>query len=134
MRMFLTMLLVSLIVGCVPPGGYTRIHDPSRKGEIPTLSIGGHISGLPDGVCATIQFEGNWRRGWAEYPNGPWKVGIHSDEKEYAVTAVAEGYVSTPASYRVRVVSDTAYVVRDGQVTGEEAVHLDFHFVPKDSP
>jgi len=53
---------------------------------------------------------------------------------DYIVTAEAEGYISQPISYTIHISGDTAYVVRDGQVTDEEAVHLDFLFVPKDSP
>jgi len=53
---------------------------------------------------------------------------------DYIVTAEAEGYISQPISYTIHINGDTAYVVRDGQVTDEEAVHLDFHFVLKDSP
>lgn len=133
MRVFLAVLLVFLVVGCVPPGGRITIHDPGRKGEIKPLPIKGQLSGLPDGVLATIRAESSGHRAWAERPNGPWEMGIYPDEADYTVTAGAEGYVSTPTSYRVRVVGDTAYVVRDGQVTDEEASHLDFHFVPKNS-
>jgi hypothetical protein len=53
---------------------------------------------------------------------------------DYIVTAEAEGYISQPISYTIHISGDTAYVVREGQVTNEEAVHLDFHFIPKDSP
>jgi len=48
--------------------------------------------------------------------------------------AEAEGYMSQPIGYTIHISGDTAYVVRNGQVTDEEAIHLDFHFVPKDSP
>ncbi|MCL6543513.1 MAG: hypothetical protein K6T87_23485 [Roseiflexus sp.] len=56
------------------------------------------------------------------------------DEGNYVVTAEAEGYVSKPISYTIHISGDTAYLVRNGQVTNEEAIHLDFHFMPKDSP
>ena len=52
---------------------------------------------------------------------------------DYIVTAEAEGYISQPISYTIHISDDTVYVVRDGQVTDEEAIHLDFHFVPKDA-
>jgi len=53
---------------------------------------------------------------------------------DYIVTTEVEGYISQPISYTIHISGETAYVVRNGRVTNEEAVHLDFHFVPKDLP
>ena len=65
----------------------------------------------------------------------PWQAIVHkAGGFDYIVTAEAGGYISQPISYTIHTNGDIAYVVRDGQVTDEEAVHLDFHFVPKDSP
>ena len=51
--------------------------------------------------------------------------------RDYIVTAEADGYMSQPTSYTIHISGETAYVVRDGEVTEEEAVNLDFHFAPR---
>jgi hypothetical protein len=50
---------------------------------------------------------------------------------DYVVTAEAEGYVSQPISYSIRLSGTTAYVVEGDQIR-DEAVHLDFHLDPVD--
>ena len=63
--------------------------------------------------------------------NGTWESVIRNpDEGEYyTITAEATGYTVQPESYLIRIVGDNAYVVSDNK-TGEEALHLDFKFVP----
>jgi hypothetical protein len=97
--------------------------------------IGGQILDLPNDVAVTIRVhtlagrEVRWRE---QLGPGSWKVVItKAGGVDYVVTAEAEGYISQPISYTIHISGDTAYVVRDGQVTDEEAIHLDFHFVPK---
>jgi len=66
---------------------------------------------------------------------GSWKIVItKAGGVDYVVTTEAEGYVSQPIIYTIHISGDTAYVVRDGQVTDEEAVQLDFHLVPMEAP
>jgi hypothetical protein len=50
---------------------------------------------------------------------------------DYVVTAEAEGYVSQPINYSIRLSGTTAYVVEGDQIR-DEAVHLDFHLDPVD--
>jgi len=66
---------------------------------------------------------------------GSWKVVItEAGGVDYVVTAEAERYISQPISYTIHISGDTAYVVYDSEVTDEEALHLDFHFMPEHSP
>jgi hypothetical protein len=50
---------------------------------------------------------------------------------DYIVTADADGYVSAPVSYTIHLEGLAAYLVENGQLTDQEASHLDFHFEPK---
>ena len=136
----ITLLLV--VTNCTPvtppsPTAISEIH-PTKQSEPGRPIIGGQISGLPEDVEATIYIktpEGrivSWGGATEEIP---WEAVVHQvGGFGYIVTAEAEGYISQPISYTIHISGDTAYVVRDGEVTDEEAVHLDFHFVPKDSP
>ncbi len=110
----------------------------SKQPEPSRPRIAGQFSGLPANALVTITIRtplgrkavSGTRRG-----NTFWEsVVTEASGVDYIVTAEAEGYVSQPISYTIHISGDTAYVVRDGQVTDEEAIHLDFHFVPKDSP
>jgi hypothetical protein len=73
---------------------------------------------------------------WGGAKSGhPWQITVNKAEGlNYVITAEAGGYVSQPVSYTIHISADTAYIVRNGQVTDDEAIHLDFHFVPKGSP
>ncbi|MEA3440515.1 MAG: hypothetical protein U9R58_09555 [Chloroflexota bacterium] len=112
--------------------------DVSKQGEPSRPLIGGQISSLPEGVLATINIRTPQDRivswGWAA-TDVPWQTIVHTAGGfDYYVTAEAEGYVSQPEGYMIHISGETAYLVRDGQVTDEEAIHLDFHFVPSQSP
>lgn len=143
-RVLVIMLLLTWIaVGCVvvtpspsPQPTATPIIPPKQP-EPARPRIGGRFLGLPDNVLVTFYVRTPTGRKvvWGTRPNGGlWEAIVAVSEGDYVVTAEAEGYVSQPVSYTIHIRGDTAYVVREGQVTDEEAIHLDFHFVPKDSP
>lgn len=123
-------ILAALIVSCSSFAVPTKQPIPARP------SIGGAISGLPDNVTVTIRVRtlgGQEVLRGKQLGTGSWKVAItKAGGVDYAVTAEAEKYISQPASYVIHISDDTAYLVRDGQVSNEEAIHLDFHFVEKD--
>jgi hypothetical protein len=60
--------------------------------------------------------------------NGRWEGVIHHSG-EYTITAEAEGYISHPASYKIWVEGETTYVLTNDEI-GEEALHIDFQFLP----
>lgn len=130
---FLFLICVSILTeGCV------NILAPTRQ-AIPTRPVvKGELSGLPENVDATIYVRTPQGRTvvWAGAKDSqPWQVTVNeAGGMNYIITTEAEGYVSQPVSYTIHISGDTAYVVFNGQVTDEEAIHLDFHFVPKDSP
>jgi len=142
MRVFPCVFLILLIIGSFAavscaPGSVQSFKSPIKQPEPSRPRIGGQISGLPDGKLAMIRIRMPTGRvvKWGERLNGSWEMVVHTaGGPDYIVTAEAEGYISGPASYRIHLRGDTAYVVRNGQVTDEEAIHLDFHFVPKQSP
>jgi len=125
---FLTVLIIAIaLVGC---------QTPVKKQPIPSRPlVSGDISGLPSNVSTTIYVRTlkGWETRKVKLPTPDrWKVVVtEASGVDYIVSAEAEGYVSQPISYTIRIEGDTAYVVQDGQVTDEEAIHLDFHFVPK---
>ncbi len=134
-------ILALIAAGCTPmpiPHPTPTSTTIAKQGEPVRPLIGGQISGLPEDVLATIYIRTPQGRtvSWGGAKVGvPWQAIVHkAGGFDYIVTAEAEGYISQPISYTIHINGDTAYVVRDGQVTDEEAVHLDFHFVPKDSP
>lgn len=64
--------------------------------------------------------------------NGTWQAVVtDASGVDYIVTADADGYVSTPISYTIHLEGLAAYLVENGQLTDQEASHLDFHFLPK---
>jgi len=133
--------LLLIVVSCTA----VSLPEPTATSEIPPKQpepsrprVGGEISGVPDGTLVTIHIRTpKGREAYTvEGPSpGPWEAVVtEASGLDYIVTAEAEGYVSQPISYTIHISGDAAYVVRDGRVTNKEAVHLDFHFVPKDSP
>jgi len=143
MRMHLLwMIILALIaVSCTPAPIPQPTPTPTsvvKQGEPVRPLIGGQIAGLPEDVQATIYVRTPQGRtvSWGGAKVGvPWQAIVHkAGGLDYVVTAEAEGYISQPISYTIHISDDTACVVRNGQMTDEEAVHLDFHFVPKDSP
>jgi hypothetical protein len=64
--------------------------------------------------------------------NGIWQAVVtDASGVDYTVTAEAEGYVSAPISYTIHLEGLEAFLVENGQITDQEALHLDFHFEPK---
>jgi len=137
-------LLAWIVIGCttvpplLPPEPTATAIIPPKQPEPSRPRVGGEISGVPDGTLVTVHVRtpGGWEARTVKGPfPGLWEsVVTEASGLDYIVTAEAEGYVSQPISYTIHISGDTAYVVRDGQVTNEEALHLDFHFVPKRSP
>ena len=134
-------LLVWIVAGCtaVPPllapeSTATPVSFPKQP-EPSLPRIEGEISGVQNGTLVTIHVRtpSGWEARTVKGPfPGHWEsVVTEASGADYIVTAEAEGYVSQPISYTIRLSGDTAYVVRDGQVSNEEAVRLDFHFISK---
>ncbi len=134
-------LLVWIIAGCtavppllVPESTATPISSPKQP-EPSRPRIEGEISGVRNGTLVTIHVRtpSGWEARTVKGPfPGRWgAVVTEASGADYIVTAEAEGYVSQPISYTIRLSGDIAYIVRDGQVTDEEALHLNFDFVAK---
>lgn len=128
--------LVLLVICAALSVSCASLTVPTKQPVPVQPSIGGEISGLPDDVNVTIRVRtlGGQEVLRGKQPGmGSWKVAVtKAGGVDYVVTAEVEKYVSRPASYIIHVSDDTAYLVRDGQVSNEEAIHLDFHFVRKD--
>lgn len=138
---FVTMtLLFWVVTGCtvLTPEPTTTPTIPPKQPEPARPRVGGEISGVPEGALTTVHIRTS--NGWeARTIKGPfpgfWEsVVTEASGTDYIVTAEAEGYISQPISYTIHISGDTAYVVRDGEVTDEEAFHLDFYFVLEHSP
>ncbi|HOT91075.1 MAG TPA: hypothetical protein PLN71_05780 [Anaerolineae bacterium] len=133
MRIYVSIFLIFLAVCSV------SCTTSTNKQPIPDRPlIGGQILDLPNDVAVTIRVhtltEREVRRREQLGP-GSWEVVItEAGGVDYVVTAEAGGYISQPISYTIHISGDTAYVVCDGEVTDEEALHLDFDFVSEHSP
>lgn len=143
MRVYLLRIigLALILASCTAspsPGPIMTSELPRKQPEPSRPLVRGEISGLPDGRLVEIHIR--IPRGREAYtiagPSpGPWEAVVtEASGRDYIVTAEAEGYISQPISYTIHISDDTAYMLRDGQVTDEEAVHLNFNFVPRDSP
>ncbi|MBN2006602.1 MAG: hypothetical protein JXA21_24835 [Anaerolineae bacterium] len=109
-----------------------------KQPEPHTPIIKGELSGLPGDTLVVIrtfnaskqQVQWGTRRG-----DGVWESVIPYERgAEYVITAIAEGFVTTPVSYTVRQDAEKAYLVENGSNTPTEALHLDFHFTPAATP
>lgn len=141
---FVMIVLAWIVIGCTtPPSLFPP--EPTATPIIPPKQpapsrprVGGEISGVPDDALVTVHVRtsGGWEARTLKGPSPSlWEsVVTEASGIDYIVTAEAERYVSQPISYTIHISGNTAYVVREGQVTDEEAVHLDFHFVPEHSP
>jgi len=133
MRIYVSIFLIFLVVCSVSCTASTN------KQPIPDRPlVGGRILDLPNDIAVTIRVhtltEREVRRREQLGP-GSWEVVItEAGGVDYVVTAEAKGYISQPISHTVHISDDTAYVVRNGEVTDEEALHLDFYFTPEPSP
>jgi len=64
--------------------------------------------------------------------NGSWQAVVtDASGVDYIITAEADRYVSAPISYTIHLEGLAASLVENGQLTDQEASHLDFHFEPK---
>jgi hypothetical protein len=134
------LLLAWIMTGCTAPSPLFTPEPtatpmvPPKQPEPSRPRVGGEISGVPDGTLVTIHIRtpGGWQARTIKGPfPGHWESVITEASGTDYITAETEGYISQPTSYTIHINGDTAYMVRDGQVTDEEAIHLDFHFVPR---
>ena len=137
-RLLPVLILVLMLASCTVVPQPTPIVTPDvlpKQPEPARPRIAGQFSELATDELVTLNIRtpSGQRAVWGtRRGNTSWEsVVTAASGADYIVTAEAEGYVSQPISYTIRLSGDTAYVVRDGQVTNEEAVRLDFHFVSK---
>ncbi len=143
-RVFVVMILLTWITArCVAvpaspsPQPIATLMIPPKQPEPSRPRIAGQFSGLPDNVLVTFYVRTLTGREavWGTWPSGGfWEATVAVSEGNYVVTAETEGYVSQPISYTIYIDDEVAYVVRNGQITDEEAIHLDFDFVLENSP
>lgn len=132
-----TTLLAFMMGSCtvIPTATPTRIRTKQPEPGRPLVQ--GQIAGVADDVLVTIHVHtpSRWEAGtFTRLGNGPWQAVMTDSDADYIVTAEAEGYVSTPVSYTIHLSGMVAYMVEGGQITTNEALHLDFHFEPAGSP
>ncbi len=106
---------------------------PFRKQPEPNEPlIRGQFSGLTGNELIRFQITGLGGQRGTWHGNGPWESVISNarEGEGYVITAEVPGYQSSPANYTVVISGRKAYMVKDGQVTSEEATKLDFQFNP----
>jgi hypothetical protein len=137
MRITISLLIgfvLAITAGCTITPTATPTVIPSISSKQPIVEgpiIRGRISGLPQNGYATINVRSssNQIRESGKRGNGDWEFAAPFSSEDLIVTAAAEGYVSKPISYTIHLDGMIAYVVEGGQVTANEAKHLDFDFV-----
>lgn len=107
---------------------------PQACSDFPGVIIGGRISGVPDDLPVTIiQYSVDKGMPYGVttwYGSVSWQGNLRrSAGVVYTIKAEAAGYVGTPVSYTIQISGTKAYLVTGGQVSAEEALHLDFNFV-----
>jgi len=111
---------------------------PTKQPEPGRPLVRGQIAGVADDVLVTIHVHtpSRWEAGtFTRLGSGLWQAVVtEASGVDYIVTAEAEGYVSTPISYTIHLSGMVAYMVEGGQITTNEALHLDFHFEPAGPP
>jgi len=140
MRMYISVILALLAIlstSCVTGLSVTPTIPPKQPEPRQPL-VEGQLSGLPDNVPVTIHVrtlvgqEVLWGK---QQGSGSWEAVVtEAGGVDYTVTAEAAGFISEPISYTIHLSGTTAYLVREGQVTTQEASNLDFQFVPEHSP
>lgn len=109
----------------------THINFPSAP-EPHGPFIKGTISGLPEGLLATISARLSSANGGGIIGlrgDGDWEMEVLYDENvQRKVIAQAEGYSVQPSEYVIYFMGGKAYLVQDGIKTDKEAVNLDFVF------
>jgi hypothetical protein len=134
-----TLIIVVLSSCSILPGRPPPTPTPTqvfRKQPEPQRPLVlGEISGVSEGTLVSIHVR--TFAGWEALTgtmmgNGTWQAVVtDASGVDYIVTADADGYVSTPISYTIHLEGLAAYLVENGQLTDQEASHLDFHFLPK---
>jgi len=121
-----------------PPTSKPLSTFPSKQPEPQRPIIEGQVSGLPDNTLLTIHvntLEGREAIYHTQTGNGHWEIVItNASGVDYVITAESAGYISYPLSYTIHLSDTTAYVVEAGQITQNEALHLDFQFTSSSSP
>jgi hypothetical protein len=120
-----------------PTQPFSTPTQPFRKQPEPQRPlVSGEISGVSEGTLVTFHVR-TLAAGWEALTgtlmgNGTWQAVVtEASGVDYIVTAEAEGYMSAPISYTIHLEGLEAYLVENGQVTDQEASHLDFHFESK---
>ena len=128
----------SIVFDLIPPPSepyweaIISLSGPKKQPPPTKPLVSGTISGLLKSDVATLHVytETGWEQLWARRNNGPWEVVITSVQSEYyTITAEAKGYTTQPASYKIKIEGEIAYVVKNNEI-GEEALHIDFQFIP----
>ena len=131
----------SIVFDLIPPPfepyleAIISLSGPVKQGVPITPLVSGTISGLlnSDDLATVHAYTvTGWEKMYfTREGNGPWEAIItNPDESEYyTITAEAEGYTTQPASYKIKIEGETAYVVKNNEI-GEEALHIDFQFSP----
>ena len=128
----------SIVFNLIPPPSEPYLEaiislaGPEKQAPPTKPLVGGAFSGLLNSDVATLHVytETGWEQIWARRNNGPWEVAITSVQSEfYTITAEAKGYTTQPASYKIKIEGEIAYVVKNNEI-GEEALHIDFQFIP----
>ncbi|MFN2302453.1 MAG: hypothetical protein ACK2TV_01855 [Anaerolineales bacterium] len=98
--------------------------------------VQGTITGLAADELFTLLILGVGSERGTGHGNGPWEAVISNarDGERYIVTVEVSGYISTPESYTIIVKEKIAYLVKNEQITSEEAKNLDFHFTSLATP
>ncbi len=139
-KLYLTVMTILLITGCTgtPTLTTTSTTFPSKQPEPQNPVIGGQISGLSDDTLLTIHVNtpsGREAIYHTQSGNGHWEIVVtNASGVDYVLTAEAAGYESSPISYTIHLNDTKSYIVEAGQITRNEAVHLDFQFTSTSSP
>ncbi len=98
--------------------------------------IQGQFSGLTGDELIRFYIKGLGGQRGTWRGNGPWESVISNarEGERYVITVEVPGYQSSPANYTVVISRRNAYMVKDGQVTSDQATKLDFQFIPIITP
>ena len=109
----------------------TEVNYPSAP-EPHGPMIKGTISGLPEGIFATISVRKSSSASGGiigDRENGPWEMEILYEENfQRKVIAQAEGFSVQPPAYMIYFKEGKAFLVEDGIKTNHEATNLVFTF------
>lgn len=122
-KMILLLGVFLLLILC---SGCRHTKQPIYVGPL----VSGNISGLPDGVFVTIDFQSRSTKQsvvQTQHTNGTWQDLVPPDTIGYLVTAYATGYSCTPANHTIKLIDYKAYIDAPGILLfQQEATNLDF--------